>query len=288
MDDREILIIDDIEPALRQQSALGQSVVGPIARAFREAVLLCAAARGWEVVHHSAFRAWACCSRPTSKTWLVLDPLIPPHEVGPTAYTVRLTRALGPKGWALDATELANSPVVLRGGEFAILDDVAATGTTLSVLDSVISEGGGRVTEFVLCASSKAAKDGVTARLPSAQWSAFRTGDWKTVHLRDGCPGLAFAGRRIEGLSPVVTERGLIPVRVPPLNGGPWEHLRRNRSIAHAIGTARRSLWESFSNSLGRPATVSDVPLLGDNVAIPLFSTLPPTAESLLQSVLVG
>jgi hypothetical protein len=285
---RDPVVIDDIAPALRRLSELGRAVLGPLANAIRNSVLLYAAVKGWRIIHHDTFAAWANSVADDDAIWIVLDPLVGPEQLAARTVHPRFTRALGPQGWAIDETLPTEVATMMARSNVAILDDAAATGTTLRHTIGLVTNAGGSVNRIAVGVSSSAARAAIPANATSIEWSVFIDGDVRVIHLRDGCPCLPFAGRRIQGLpTSIQTDHGSIPVRVPPARGGLWELVSTDPSVRNTILTARRELPRVFSAAIGRTATVNDIPMLGRDVAIPLYTKPVATDTTPLDQILL-
>jgi hypothetical protein len=282
--EHEYVILDDIEAAVSQLGELGKTIVGPAARSIRETVLLLAAFRRWKVIHHGAFVDWGEGQVDDSLLWLVLDPLFPVARAGPHAKSIRFTRAAGPQGWQLDSTLPTDVENLVRGAQVGVIDDVAFSGGTLRHAADLVTRSGGELFGFVVATSTGEARRMIARTVGAAEWVQFLAGDFAALHLRDVCPYLPFAGRRVQGKDPVKTDHGPVNVRVTPLafRGGLWQVLASDRGVQRSVSSAKRALIQRFTDILGRPATVSDIPLLGAEVAIPLTSDNSVTAESQL------
>jgi hypothetical protein len=101
-------------------------------------------------------------------------------------------------------------------------------------------------------------------------WTMFVRGNHSAIHLRDGCPGLPYAGRRVVNTPDISTEAGMVAQRASAIHfrGGIWGEVAKDRSVLNAMATARRDLATRLSAFLGRVATVSDLPLLGGGVTL--------------------
>lgn len=268
----KFLILDDVESAIGQLTELGHAVVGPVARSIRESILLFAAVHGWPVVRHTSFVEWAVCQQENQCFTLVLDPLLSPRAIGVRGVSVRVTRFATPDGLKIDAELPAQTRAALAGAHVTVLDDVAATGMTLRWVSELVRQVGGTVSRFVLCASTDDARSKFSQRAPVAAWSAFVAGDFQTVHLRDACPFLPFGGKEVLGRRRINTPAGVVPISTPVtvFRGGPWAQLSIDSNLRHTIGAGTRLVARRLSAALGRPATVTDVPLLGRDVKLTL------------------
>jgi hypothetical protein len=261
-------VIDDVAPALAMLSEAGQQIVGPPAEQIREAVLSFVDSHGWDAIEHSRFAAWATAMPLDGTRALVLDPLLRPESFSPSAITARVTRAASARGWVLDEYIDAPARAALNGQRICLIDDSVATGSTVSHVAGQIRAAGGQMTRVLSCTSRQGS---AVARLV-VPIETFLVGPRRTVHLRDVIPGLPFAGRRIAAMDAVMTTRGRIPVRVPPLAGSLWDYIRRDPRVARSILESIHATIDGFRGVLGRPPRVDDIHLLGPNVAVPLHS----------------
>lgn len=266
------LIIDDVEAALATMTDLGRRIVGGSAEGIRDAVLRFAGRRGWYVLSHQSYVDWATeIIVKAGNPWLVLDPIFPLGRIRDFAQCVRLTRkydnnetvvsreyVIAGRSGTLDASTISDST--------GVVDDVAASGLTLLRVARHVSQAGGTVRHVVVAASARGARDVLRRAAASARWSEFLPGDWvRSIHLRDGCPHLAFSGRPT-GQTPVLAGNGE-PVEVRVLSsdvaGNLWQVFGLDPAVADAVKSARRDIVRSFDAALGRPSCVRDVSLLG-------------------------
>lgn len=268
------LIIDDVEASLSMMTELGLQIVGESAEAIRKAVLAFAARRSWVLVPHRAYVQWASETvKHDEYAWLILDPVFPLAALGARARRIRLTRIFHGNDSILsgeylitgryEATDL--TPV---SGNVGVLDDVAASGQTLRRTARLVAQAGGVVAHVVLAASARAARAALPAQFRGARWSAFVRGDWKTLHLRDGCPYMAYSGRPTEQ-APMLGVDG-VPVEARIMSsdtkGSLWQVVTMDSAVRAAVEAARREIPRRLEQVLGRPARVRDLPLLGRHV----------------------
>jgi len=287
MNGRSPLIIDDVESSFSHLSEFGKEVVGPIARSIRERVLLFAAVHSWPTVKHDKFVAWAQTQMKKDECWLVLDPLFPLRSDGRTMQPVRFTRVASSDGWRLDSEFDSTLREFVAGRSVSVLDDVAASGLTLRHSAGLVERSQGRVSRILVCASADAGRTAILQSTPTSDWTQFVPGDFTTVHLRDACPGLPFAGRRIRERDFVDTDFGRVGVSAPvtAFRGGPWSQLTLDSNLTHTIASARRLLTQRLSEALGRRAIVADIRLLGPSVNVPLKPGQVAAAETPLESL---
>ncbi len=210
------VILDDMQASVDRLSDLGKAVVGPIANSIRMSVLLFAAAHNWRVVGHASFSAWveAQIVGARSVRWLVLDPLFISHSSADACQGVRLTRTATPSGWQITSGLSAEVSCAVQGAEVGLVDDVAASGLTCRHVCDLVASAGGRVSRIILCTSSDDARSSVVQGR-DLHWLTFLAGDSDAVHLRDACPCLPFAGRRVWDAPAIETESGCVNVAVP-------------------------------------------------------------------------
>ena len=191
MPDSGVLIIDDVDESLARMTAFGRTLVHPFAEAIRDAVRKHAARRGWAVVRHRAYAEWAA-EQVTREhlTWLSLDPLLDAEQFGGTARNLRVTRtfhdnqAVFSTHFTLDGG--ADHPVGWgNSGDVGIVDDAAASGSTLKYVAEVVTQNGGNVTRIVLAASARGARTLVRRAAADGRWTEFVAGDWSVAHMRD-------------------------------------------------------------------------------------------------------
>ena len=275
------VVIDDIHDAIERLSPLGRDVVPPAANRVRDAVLLFAATRGWHVVAHEAFVGWLRAQLDPEYVWLVLDPLIDAGSFGVEAHPLRLSRTIEDGRWVMNAVLSERVRAIVSGREVGIIDDVVSSGLTLRHLVGLIDRAGGSVTDVAVCTSTAAGRDSVRALTPDASWVQFVSGDHDAIHLRDGCPLVAFGGRKMaRGVTIVTLARPVEAVYPPTAFPGLWAEVGRDRFAASRIGAARKLLVDRLATTLGRPATVDDVPLVGDAVGYPHYRQISVTAET--------
>jgi hypothetical protein len=281
MTDRSFVMLDDIDAAVSQLSEFGKEVVAPSAHAIRRTLLVFAAIRGWTVVHHGWYIPWALERMNPSLVWLVLDPLFPQASLRMRVKPIRFTRRLGPKGLEINASLPADVAYLVQGREVGLVDDAADSGQTLRYTVDLVAKCGGNVSAILVCASTGAARASVVAE-SRIDWQQFLVGDFVAVHARDGCPLLPFSGRRTHERTHITTDCGPVTVSMPPyvFRGGIWEQIGFDGSFRSSIVAERKAMAERMSGILGRPAVVSDIPLLGPGVALSLYPKQVASAES--------
>ena len=282
------LILDDVESALAHLTELGRTVVAPVARAIRNTIITFAAVRAWPVVDHQRFVEWATPEAADDSRWLVLDPLCSPTRFGGNAVRARFRRIGTPEGLTLHG-ELSESVTRLVSGcSVIVLDDAAATGTTLCEVAQQVRSAGGRVVRFLVCAAQPSGRAAALAAAPDADWFSYASGDFTTIHLRDACPFVPFASRPMWNKPAVPTANGVVEVSMPvsAFRGGVWGQLTMAAGLEQTIMAARRKVVQRLAASLGRPSTVADIPLLGTNVMLPLTPTQVANESTLLADLM--
>jgi len=276
----DCLVIDDVDAALAAMTPLGRAVSAAAAESVRTVILDFAERRGWRTVRYETFMNWAqrIVVARTTLQWLVLDPLFVIHNGSRHVERFRIGRIAGTNSFACGADQVPS-----RTATTAILDDAAASGSTLRFVASRVRATGGRVAQVVLCASTREAKRNA-GLAPHAGWTDFLPGDWQILHLRDGCAHLPFAGRR----APMQDEALGVDVRLPALSAGGsiWQSLGLIPSIRAAIVNARRFVLDRIEAELGRPAIVDDLRLLGDRVPCHIMVGQEVSAHTPLNSLL--
>ncbi len=280
MSDR-ILVIDDVDHALRLMTDLGRRVASPAALNVRRVVLDYAAKRGWTVISYSAFENWAIQMMTTSRvSWIVLDPLFASAGAAPpNLVRFRLSRVGQLKGFSY-----GEGWSDIPDGDIAVLDDAVASGFTLRHVTRWIEAAARSVQQYLVCASTRLGRDNAMRETRQAKWCQLMPGDWTPIHLRDGCAHLPFSGARIN-LDPIRTETGAeVELRSPvmTLTGTPWHSLSVILPIHAAIRESRQSVAQALGYALSRPALVSDLPSLGHAVPALLDTERVPDAATRL------
>jgi hypothetical protein len=260
------IIIDDIDASLTHLSENGRKVISASARRIRDSVLEYAERRRWAIVAYESYVRWAreFASR-SNALWLVADPLFPSNTL-PNATAIRVSRGYPPGSYDIGGERDARAS--LYGSErVGILDDAAGTGGTIRALSSRVASSGGMVSEIVVCASTRTARESTQVRLRAARWTSLIPGDWRICHLRDGCPFLPFTGRKTaQGFVDTADIRVDVRSSVTHDHGNLWQVLYLDPSINAAIHSAYSTAALALSDLLGRPATVADLPVLGADV----------------------
>jgi hypothetical protein len=121
------------------------------------------------------------------------------------------------------------------GDSVAILDDVAASGATLRhAARALAGRGGASIARIAVCAGTRVARATVRGAFPDARWSTFLTGDWRIMHLRDGCAHLPCTGRRLEQGDAADPDDTRVPFRAPAevVDGSLWQSRQRRTQLA--------------------------------------------------------
>lgn len=281
------IILDDLDSALARLTDLGKPIVRPVADTVRRAVYLFAAVHSWRIVEHGSFAGWAGAEIRDADRWLVLDPLFPSKSLPRAARMLRLTRQYVQEKWQLIATLPSDLADSLAGKSVGIIDDACATGETFRYVSRLIADAGGCVCRFVVCASTASARTSVGKAIAEAGFATFLRGDYSAVHLRDGCPGLPFAGRPHPMRTLIHSSLGPVTICMPSVvTGQLWQVLYRDRGVCWAMMVARRQLAERLSATLGRRAIVGDMPLLGPDIPLLLYPQQTATADTPLADLL--
>lgn len=281
MPDTSCLIIDDVSPAIAAMTELGRNVASDSTNTIRQVVLSFARRRGWRVVSHDAFAAWIRESVLTGVN-VVLDPLLPVASV-PDAHSCRMTRVAGQQlrwlGPFLEREGIHRYSSLVR-----LIDDAASSGQTLCQVAQAITVCEARVQEIVVCASSQRSRDGVAARQPGARWRDYVPGDFRVIHLRDGCPFLPYSARATGQTVSLEASGPDIELRVPTstVPGNLWQVLCMDRGIAEEIAVGRAAIAARLSSELQRDACVRDLPLLGPGMSAVAYRGGPVSADTSL------
>jgi hypothetical protein len=260
-----------MQASLANMTQLGRDVLSASVELIREAVLAYAARRNWFVLPHRTYVEWASeIVRGEKCTWLVLDPLFPVAGLGDHVRRIRLTRQFDSNQTIVFrryvSTETASLMDLPRGsGDVGVVDDTAGSGRTLMRVAQMVTQKGGGVTKVLLSASSGSARNLFRASFRSATWTEFVRGDWKVIHLRDGCPHLPHSGRPTDQPLVLGVDGTTVEIRVPAsaVTGNPWQVLYMDAKVRGAVTTARSQMARQLSGALGRPACVRDLCLLG-------------------------
>jgi hypothetical protein len=283
-----MILLDDIDAALSRLTDFGRAIIAPAARQIQDALLCHAALKNWSVIRHGDFATWALDQIDPDLLWIVLDPLLSLRPDMKTVAGVRVSRVVTENAWEFDVQMPENFRFVMEGALVGIVEDVVHTGMTIRCAMEVIARVGGQVDDVIVAASTRSGAAVVRANSPELSWIQYCRVDATTIHARDACPFLPFAGRRAFDKPAVRTPVGNVDVRVPitAFRTGAWAEVTADRSVAAALNAARRGITGRFSSALGRVAQVGDVPLLGQGVSLPLLRPQTATAQTPLKSLL--
>jgi len=265
MADLSCLVIDDLDAALAAMTEVGKSVAAESASLIRESVLRYAKRRGWTVISHGSFTQWATALiKSDERRWVVLDPLFPTDGIAERALRLPLRRASVAGQFEVSGDLDIMDQLGVRT-TIGLLDDAAASGGTLRHVIRMARMRGLTVSKVVVCASTRYARDALRPAIPSVPWVDYMPGDWRIVHLRDGCPHLPFTGGSLD-LSASEAAKHTRQYACSPtycVRGSVWQALHLDREIQETIGRARARIVIEMASVLGHPPTVSDVRLLG-------------------------
>jgi hypothetical protein len=260
---------------MRATTELGRSILSDSAEGVRRAVVAFAKRRGWTVIDHGAFVNWAVQEALQQEFgWLVLDPLI---QVSGSSRMRRcqLTRTYEPNqgraaGWqgGIEAWDGF-------GASVGVIDDAVSSGRTMLRVGTSIAPYRTSIKSVVVCASTHLARIEILSRHPQSKWNQFLPGDWRVIHLRDGCPYLPYSGRPIQPETKPDACEPQVNVRVPPMaiEGNLWQVLWLDHGIRTAIEWAREAVPLGLMHALGRRALVRDLMRLGTCVPATIFSS---------------
>lgn len=271
MPDRSCLVIDDSQAAAARLSPLGREVLQQSTSGIRDAVISFASRRSWSIARYASFAGWASDQlRLHEGPCVVLDPLFETQVDTDRIHRVRLSRQFSDTAALRLVMADGTLPEVLGSRNLLIADDAAASGTTLRRMLGLVAEAGGSVGTILLCASSDGARRAIPAMSPTTRWQAYLPGDWRVVHLRDGCPFLPFSGRPVGDALVLNGGATVVERRVPSsaVTGNLWQVLLMDRGVKEAIEQGRRSILSLLRSALGRDPRVKDVPLLGADVPV--------------------
>jgi hypothetical protein len=249
-------------------------------------MVTCAASRRWTLLDHGVVTEWVRNFVSSEHVSLVLDPVL--NAAGSGAIQIGVSRILSKEGWLVRADLSLNIQQRVAGRSLVLIDDVAASGQTLLRVAAVLQGAGASIKAFVVAAASETARSRLQDVHGSGCVTTFLPGDSHAIHLRDFCPGLPRVGRLAAGVPPVIVGDRAVEVRLPPavLTGGLWESVFQDRNLRRLQAETRKQLILRFTQALGRPPLVSDLPLLGEDVQVPLCTDVLPSAESPLEMLL--
>jgi hypothetical protein len=291
MPDPSCLIIDDVDGALATMSELGRAIVSEAAADIRAAVRTFAARRGWMVVAHASYVAWASdAMKNDPRPWITLDPLFPINADGVNAQRLRVSREFDSESSLLTKGFVQSTEVTFdsnANSTAGVVDDVAASGRTFRFALKVLTDAGSNIGRVLVCASSREAREGLRASVPGVQWAEYLRGDWRVCHLRDGCPHLPFSGRP-NGIISGEGGMAAVEARVLPthVTGNLWQVLALDPAVRSAIRDGRRHIVARLTDAVGEPARVSHLPRLGAGVAALVTPNQVVTHDSVLEGLL--
>lgn len=270
---QDALIIDDIESALAAMTNVGERILTDLSFQIRSGVLALAEKRCWSVVRHGDYSKWALDTAAKSDLpWVILDPLISLRTAAARHQRACITRGYVPADALVSVDmhcdESTRGALAAVSGGAGVLDDAVSSGRTLLHVAKRFLAQTAAVVQVAVCASSRMGRDLVIRHLRVARWSQYLDGDWMTAHLRDGCPYLPYTGRATSA-APIAGVNGCsVPVRIPVsrVRGHVWEAILQSREVREAVEQGKWHAHRAFSEILGRDATVSDLPLLGESV----------------------
>ena len=271
----EPLVIDDVDPSIAALSDIGRAVCEPSARAIQTAVKAFCARRGWPVLSHQRFSEWAShLIRSTNHRWIVLDPVFPMSGVEGQAASLRLSREFeGNQDIYVRRFIRGRSPTALDIGEVGsavgIVDDIAASGNTLCEVVGLLADAGVSVDKVALAVSSREACARLRRRIPQGRHHIQLQGEWRGMHLRDGCAFLPYAGRTT-AIIPANAPDSDCPIEVrlstTEVDGSLWQVLYLDHDVRRAVDAARANVPLRLQEVLGRVPSIRDLPLLGVGV----------------------
>jgi hypothetical protein len=208
---------------------------------------------------------------------LVLDKLMPPECDG----SLRLRLDIG-RSWKDDivtgsnlAYEIGDARQLFFPKEpISIVDDAAYSGGTLELACERVRNHGGTIGRLIVCAAREKAMKHLKGLDYEMLCQHVVPDGLDILHLRDFFPWLPLSGRKIYGCGPLVCDKVALEYRLAPVafRDGEWLHLRHDPEIRLLTLTAARSFVLRLDKHLGRPARVRDLPLLGEDVGIPLVT----------------
>lgn len=220
--------------------------------------------------------------------WIVLDPMLSIDSPGARAIRLGFSRTYANGVWNVAADLPNDFQEFVSGRAIGVLDDACAFGVTMRHACALVRDVGGKVNCVRSCVSSAQGKASILDANPDVEFATFVEGDFEAAHIRDGCPGLPHAGRRVADMTAITFPGGDVQVRIPPtaFSGGLWERMSADRALGWELRKARATLAKRLSEALGRPARVRDMTALGDTVPLLLSLGQRATSDTLLSDLL--
>jgi hypothetical protein len=277
------LIIDDVESALTQLSALGRDILAPSSLEIRAGVLAFANAHGWAVESHSRFATWCLDRSEDGHEWLVLDALLDTGRFARPGRRVRLSRVFSHRGWELEYADGGLAPP-LSAHRVGIIDDAAVSGDTIAAICQELARTETSASRILLCTTSRQAFKHLSRVSPMSTVDVFVSGDHMALHLRDACPFLPFSGRRIRNTPAFQVQGGRIEPRAAPiaLPHPFWGQVYREPQIQRLLAAAYRNAVSQLGHRLKRRPCLADLSLFGPNVTMPVRRDQRPALNTLL------
>ena len=168
-----------------------------------------------------------------------------------------------------------------------MLEDAVASGATLKQVCALLAVRQVVVKRIVVCASTSPARRAIAESIPGVEWLQFMPHGSAAIHLRDACPYLPFSGRPSAAHTPVSTANGPVAIRIPSvtIDRAMWGEAFSDYRVLAATIHARSEISVRFSAALGREAIVSDLPMLGRDIALPAYPGHELTASTPLASI---
>lgn len=269
---RQLVVIDDVEPAMRLLLPKGREILRPIVDRIYSVATHELSKSGCILVRHDAFAHWVRGQVDPSVMWFVLDPLVQAESLGAECASWRMSRVMKDGRWDYETDEAVACYDVF-GRDCGLIDDGAYTGRTLRTALGVMKRQGGIADDILVCAGSAKARDSVRSAFPDVGWAQQVPGDSDVLHLRDICPFVPLSGRRVVDKPAIEVPGGHVEVRVP-VDGFAdclWRTILQRPHLRDAVTWARRELAVRLSTAIGREALVGDLVLLGPGVPLPLY-----------------
>lgn len=262
-----VLLIDDVDPALSAMTSVGREVAGEAAQVVRSVVLTQAARRGWQVLPHHTYASWARSTvGADDREWLILDPFFETDSLARKATRITLTR---PADAQLPIRGSLTDFDVLEAGQcWGIVDDAVSSGRTLYSVSRLCAERGSCVGHVVIGAASRFGRAMVDARVKRVRWSVYLAGDWQTLHLRDGCPYLPRSGRLLRSAIVSADGQASVDLRLPSWRalGSIWQVLWLDRAVQNTIKSECLRILDTVAQRIGCAPRIRDLRILGDDV----------------------
>ena len=281
-----IAVINDFHASCEHLTSLGKEIVREACAPIHDLVLRVAQAKGWAVIDYYEYSDW-CQEIVRHRPHLILDPIYFQGRRS-LGHTLRIVRVTDKDRDVPESVSSTGQPSDLSGKHVMIVDDAVATGSTVQHAASYLTACGATVSQVVACTITALGRAALGHAFPHAIVSQFVAGNVANIHMRDACPYFPFSGRPHRNYPVIHTAAGPVETRIPSFSlrsSSVWSLIYEHPSILKATNNARREIAQRMSSSLGRQATVLDLKLLGQDVAVPAYLGQTVTPSSTLESI---